>query len=330
MMNDKPPAMLRPDVMKRFLLPCLLLLAACEPFTESRRAEVAGTRSAQDPVAGATTLKLMAWNVEWLWDGVAPEEGDIEFEWKGSREKAEAHMADVAGIIRRHDPDIVHLSEVENLPALETFNERFLAGSGYRAYLEPGIDRATGQDVALLSRYELDTISRDPRKGRSGAKSKSVSKHYVATLSAGDLRLGLVGIHLLARPMRESRVDDREAQADAVRRMARDLAGQGRSVIVWGDFNDFDGQTLDRSGNRPITRVLEWIRDLDPRDPDDDLINVAERMSRKQRYTNGRDAIDHVLVSPDLAQRIVEVEIPHDHDPHAITNHFPVIVELRL
>ncbi len=184
--------------------------------------------------------------------------------------------------------------------------------------------------MALLSRVEIESMSRDSRRGHSGSVRKGVSKHYVATLHAGDLRLGLVGIHLLAKPLTQSRSAKREAQADAVRDIARELANKGRSVIVWGDFNDFDGLTLARSGNRPITRVVEWIRDLDPSDPSDDLINVAERLPRQQRYTNGRDAIDHVLVSSDIAERIVEVKIPHDHDPHAVTNHFPVIVELRV
>ncbi len=296
----------------------VLLLTACRPVvTEDHRAD-------------AERLVLMAWNAEFLWDGRSPEEGEIDFEWKGSPERAEAHMADVAAVVRAHDPDILHLSEVENRRALDTFNDKFLTESGYRAYFVPGTDTATGQDVALLSRVELESISRDPRRGRSGSVRKGVSKHYVATLRAGDLRLGLVGIHLLARPHKESRVAAREAQADAVRGMAGELAEDGFSVVVWGDFNDFDGRTLDLRGNRPITRVLEWIRDLDPGNPNDDLINVADRLPRGQRYTNGRDAIDHVLVSSDLAERVVEVRIPHDHDPRAVTNHFPVIVDLRV
>ncbi len=306
--------------MRPTLLLCLLL-AGCRPVTEASRTE--------DRRADASRLVLMAWNVEFLWDGRAPEEGKIDFEWKGSPDAAEAHMADVAAIVKVHDPDILHLSEVENKRALETFNQKFLGESGYRAYFVSGTDSATGQDVALLSRVELENFRRDPRRGHSGKVRKGVSKNYVATLRSGDLRLGLVGIHLLARPHKESRVAKREAQADAVRGMARELVEEGRSVVVWGDFNDFDGRTLDRSDNRPITRVLEWIRELDPDDPSDDLVNVAERLPSRQRYTNGRDAIDHVLVSADLAQRIVEVRIPHDHDPHAVTNHFPIIVELQ-
>ncbi len=303
--------------MRRTFILCSLILTACLSPAEDRRRQ-------------ADRLVLMALNAEFLWDGVAPEEGKIDFPWKGSQVEAEAHMADIAEIIRAHDPDLVHLSEVENPRALKTLNDKFLPESGYLPYLIPGTDTATGQDVALLSRIELEKISRDPRPGFSGGTRKGVSKHYIATLRVGDLRLGLVGLHFLAGPTREHRRDDREAQADAVRRMARELDDRGREVIVWGDFNDFDGQTLDRSGNRPITRVLEWIRDLDPNDPADDLFNVAERLPRQQRYTNGRDAIDHILVSPELARRIVEVEIPRDHDPRAVTNHYPIIVHLSV
>ena len=70
-------------------------------------------------------------------------------------------MAAIAGIVLAHDPDLVHLAEVENLRALRTFNDRFLEDRGYRAYLVDGTDTATGQDVALLSRYELEGISRE-------------------------------------------------------------------------------------------------------------------------------------------------------------------------
>ncbi len=307
----------------------LLLFTACLPMADDQ-AKIHSENRPGTQHSSASSLVLMALNAEFLWDGVPPEEGDAQFAWKGSQQAAEAHMADLADIVTKHDPDILHLAEVENLQALTTFNQKFLSDQGYRPYLVNGTDTATGQDVALLSRFELEGISRDPRKGRSGNRRKAVSKHYIATLRLGDLRLGLVGIHLLARPQSQSRIDDREAQADAVRRMARDLKDTGHSIIVWGDFNDFDGHTLDRSSNRPITRVLEWIRELDPADPTDDLINVAERLPQRQRYTNGRDAIDHILLSPELAERVTEIKIPRDHDPHRVTNHYPIVVHLRL
>ena len=280
----------------------------------------------------------MTWNVEFLWDGIKPEDGDAEFPWKGDRRAARARMAKLAAKIRQVDPDILGLVEVEGLKALETFRSEHLDGLGYRAYLVEGSDTATGQDVGLLSRVEIQTIGRDPRKGRSGSTRKAVSKHYIATAEVGRWRLGLVGLHLLARPERQNRIGPREAQADALLRMARELQDQGRELIVWGDFNDYDGETLDRDGSRPITQVLSSLRAMDPRDPDDDLVNVAERLPRKRRYTvrlGGRrapryTAIDHILLSPELARQIDSVEIPQGSDWRDASDHFPVVVRLKL
>ncbi len=331
----------------------LLMLTACQespaprPLAEAAPwAEVAPVAEAA-PLAGTETrssekntdeLVIMTWNVEFLWDGVAPEDGDVDFPWKGNRRAAEAHMAAVAAKIRQINPDILSLAEVENLQALETLRTEHLRGLGYKAYLVEGSDTATGQDVGLLSRVEIRRLGRDPRKGRSGSTRKAVSKHYVATAEVGSWKLGLVGLHLLARPERHNRVAAREAQADALLRMARELQDQGRELIVWGDFNDYDGQTLDRDGSRPITRVLSNLRAMDPRDPGDDLINVTERLPRQRRFTvrlGGRQsprftAIDHILLSPALASRLTSVDIPQGSDWRDASDHFPVVARLKL
>lgn len=323
--------------MKRLIPILLLLLAACDgapPVAPS--ADSPTTPPSATSPAGPTEseLTLLHWNVEFLWDGVEPEDGDadIRFPWRGSPEKAATHMEEIARTIRRVDADLVNLVEVEDERALRTFVERHLAGLGYRPYFVEGTDTATGQDVALLSRFEVASFGRDPRRGRSGTTRKAVSKNYVATLdlptSAGTKKLGLVGLHFLANPTRENRIGPREAQADAVRGMAVELASQGRSMIVWGDFNDFDGPLDDAKGSRPITRVLEWIRALDPDDPSDDLVNALARVPRAERVTSRGpfgNAIDHVLLSPDLAAAIERVEVLHDAPG---SGHSPIVVEL--
>ncbi|MEM8997703.1 MAG: endonuclease/exonuclease/phosphatase family protein [Acidobacteriota bacterium] len=314
-----------------------LTLAGCD-FQASRVAPAEPGAAASAPSGGSEAvreLSLLHWNVEFLWDGVAPEDGeaDLDFAWRGSPEKAEAHMEEIAETLRRVDADLVNLTEVEGPDALDLFNRRHLAGHGYRPYLVEGTDTATGQDVALLSRHELLSFGRDTRRGRSGTTRKGVSKHYVGTLDldtvAGRKRLGLVGLHLLAGPTRSNRKGPREAQADAIRGMAAELAGQGRSMVVWGDFNDFDGSVDDAKASRPITRVLEWVRGLDPERDDDDLVNVMGRAPQRDRYTSRgryRNAIDHVLLSPDLADAVTSVEFLHDAPG---SGHSPILVRLR-
>ncbi|MEP0766262.1 MAG: hypothetical protein HRF45_06950 [Fimbriimonadia bacterium] len=325
----------------RVLLPFLLLLSSylsCVsktlPVEPDRRADKA-------------SLVLMALNAEWLWDGLPPEEGRVEFgDRRGSPHKSAEHMKAIAAIIAKADADIVLLCEVENLKALEMLNDRYLQGKGYRAFLVDGKDTHTGQDVGLLTRLDPigDRISRDDRKGRSGATSKGVSKNLIARFESQGSKIAVIGVHFLAEPMNRERKAEREAQADAVRGIARDLWKDGYQVIVMGDLNDFDGaeDSLDKRGSRPITNVLKTIRDLDPDDSTDDLLNASAHLPQELRYTcffdrnkDGEidadtefDAIDHILLSRPLYHRIRDVRIFHDHDPTKVTDHFPIVVKL--
>jgi exonuclease III len=293
-------------------------------------------------------LVIMTLNAEFLWDGVEPEEGQVDFPWKFSQTEAEDHMREVADIIIRGNPDIVNLVEVENLDALKTFNDKFLAGRGYRPYLVKGKDTFTGQDVALLTRIdpEDDLIERDDRRGQSGSVTKSVSKNFFAKIQVNDAKIVLIGLHFLAQPLRDDRRLPRQAQADAIRALAVEKRNEGFSPIVLGDFNDFDGEEMSRDhvDSLPVTGVLSMVKGMDPADPSDDLVNAASFLPKMARFTAFHDAndngnvdppqeftsIDHILLSPDLTARVDLVEILHDHDPRHVTDHFPVVVQLRL
>ncbi len=292
----------------------------------------------------------MTFNAEFLWDGVDPEEGaaDVTFPWKGRPEEARDHMRAIADIVIQENPDIVNLVEVENLTALTTFNNNFLATRGYKPYLINGRDTHTGEDVALLTRIdpEGNELSRDERKGISEAVEKAVSKHYISRINVGDLKVSFIGLHLLAIPNHAGRRFERQAQADAIRSMAVDEQRAGRLVIVWGDFNDYDGadDARDHLDSTPITDVLARIRAMSPDDPMDNLVNVAAFVPKPMRYTAHYDqdrddhvdepreltSIDHILVSPALASRMERVEIRHAHDPLRVSDHFPIIAHLRL
>ena len=327
----------------RMFLPLVLLVSTCLSCASK------ALQLDPDRRPDKSSLVLMTLNAEWLWDGIAPEDGQVrpdEVDWIGSPVRAAEHMKAVAELISSANPDIVLLCEVENLKALETLNERYLEGKGYRAYLVEGKDTHTGQDVGLLTRLDPigGGISRDDRKGKSGARTKSVSKNLIARFESQGSKLAVIGVHFLANPTDKGRKPDREAQADAVRGMARDLWNEGYWVVVMGDLNDFDGakDALDKKGSKPITNVLKTIRDLDPKDPTDDLLNAASRIPQDKRYTcffdrnkDGEidpeteyDAIDHVLLSRPLYHRIRDVRILHDHDPRKVTDHFPIVVKL--
>lgn len=288
----------------------------------------------------------MTLNAEFLWDGIAPEEGSADFPWKDSQTEAEEHMRAVADLIIRANPDVINLVEVENLQSITRLNDLFLAGRGYRPFFAQGADTSTGQDVALLTRIDPDgnAIRYDNRMGQSGSVNKRVSKDYVADLTIGTTRISLIGLHFLAFPLQETRRLQRQAQADAIRAMARERAAAGAEVVVLGDFNDYDETTLDHIDSLPISTVLRDIRGMDPGNATDDLRSAAELVAKASRFTAFHDAndngqanppneftsIDHVLLSQNLFQLVESVDIPHDHNPIDHPDHFPIVVRIRL
>lgn len=305
---------------------------------------------AEDRRPDKTTLTVMALNCEFMWDGVAPEEGaaSVTFPWKGNQKLAEAHMKQVANLILRGNPDIVSLEETENLHAVQVLNDKFLAGRGYKAYFVQGTDTFTGQDVALLTRIDPDggKIERDNRIGTSGTETSGVSKNYFAKMTVGSAKIALIGLHLLAQPDNVKRMPKRQAQAAVIRDLAVDLTKQGRQVIVLGDFNDWDGapDSRDFKDDKPISTVLATIRGMDPANPNDNLVSAASFMPKESRYSDFWDQnndnviqspqefsmIDHILLSPALAAEVEDAYIPHDEDPRVVSDHFPVVVRLRL
>ena len=150
-------------------------------------------------------LKIMTYNAEFLWDGVEPEEGNADFPWKGDQKQAEARMKKIAKVIKKNDPDLVNLVEVENLDALTTLNDKYLSGEGYQPYFVKGKDTATGQDVALLSKIKPSQIARSDIKGISKGVVKTVSKNYFALLDYQDYKLAIIGVHFLAQPLSKNR-----------------------------------------------------------------------------------------------------------------------------
>ena len=344
-----PPA---PIPLTRSAFPVLVLIALA--FSAARCSGTGPVASSsvppfavEDTVAWRTDgVRIGTFNGEFLFDGEG-DEGEATFDWKGDPDKSRAHRAAVARSVRKLDVDVLLMPESENLTALQRMVDESLADLGYTPYLVDGQDTFTGQDVGLLSRLPIAETGRTDERVPVGVSDRTygVSKNLWARL---DLRLGddvvpvtIIGVHFLARPDDVERRDRREAQAEAIRRLAEAESAAGRQLIVLGDFNDFDDATLDRRGSTPITDVLATVKRVGPGDADD-LVNVLGDVPQAERYTalydrNGNgaidegelSAIDHVLLSPALYERVREVRVAPVHDPRRVSDHFPIVVTLN-
>ena len=286
-------------------------------------------------------LRIATLNAQFLFDGLG-DEGQADFPAKGDPKKALAHRNQIGEIIRMLDADVVALQEVENERVLRRMIDESLGGMGYEVHFVEGYDTFTGQDVALLSRLPVDELGRtDERAPVEGSeKTYGVSKNLYARMSLGEVPVTLIGLHLLARPDDRGRKARREAQAEVVRRLVVQEQALGRDVVVLGDLNDYDAETPDVAGYRPITDVLSRIKAAGP-GPEDDLRNLMADVPQEDRFTafydrndNGAvdrgelSAIDHVLLSPGLYRRVREVVYAQPYDPTRYTDHFPIVVGL--
>jgi len=290
-------------------------------------------------------LVVMTYNGEFLWDGRSPEEGQVNFAWKGDPAKADAHMALVADVIKQSDPDIVNMVEVESLAALQHFNQAHLAGMGYVAYLTKGKDTFTGQDVGILTKIDPEggAVHRDARKGKYGTIEKSVSKNQYAKFIVGSDKIALVGVHYLSRPTDTARISQRNAQASATHTVVSELQAQGYEIILTGDFNDYAYTVDDIQANKPISIVLKSLSEMGQGSADD-LTNVLAYVPPSSRYTSHYDkdrdgkidgrkelsAIDHMLVSKGLVKYMTDVDIDHSLDPTKVSDHYPIIATFSL
>lgn len=293
------------------------------------------------PTPSSSGLRIATLNAAFLFDGVG-DEGQATFPHKDDPELAQAHLQRVGAVIRMLDADVVMLQEVENEDVLHLLLQGPLAGAGYTPYFVQGTDTFTGQDIGLLARVPVDDVSRtDERVPVKGTDDTyGVSKNLIARLNLGNIPVTLIGLHFLAQPDNKERKPRREAQAEVIRRVVASEIAAGRAVAVLGDFNDHDEDTPDVAGNRPITNVLAIIKRAGV-GASDDLRNVMASVPQEERFTHFWDrndngiveegelsAIDHILLSPELHSRVVDVDYVHAHDPMTYTDHFPILVTL--
>jgi len=300
----------------------------------------------QDRRTDKTVLTIATLNCEFLWDGVAPEEGNVNFPRKNSQTEAEEHMSKVAEIIKAKKPDIINLVEIENLAALTTFNNKFLTGLGYVPYLVNGKDNATGQDVCMLTRLDPEVFKRTDNKATYDGTTSGVSKNYFATFTISNIKLAFIGLHFIAFPNDPQRAKQRGAQASVIVSLGDSLIQAGYGLIVLGDFNDYDGDSeyADHLDHQPVSQVLSKLRGMNTSTANDDLINLSKFVSKDSRYTAFWDknenniidypgefsSIDHILVSNQLMNKIEYVEMPHAHNSIEVTDHFMIFASIRL
>jgi len=279
------------------------------------------------------------------------------------------HFERVAAVIETLEPDILNLVEVTSVEAVD-FLVQILHEKGlrdYRGYHVESNDKFTSFDVAVISKYPLETIEGEPirillsptddltwrerysytdKNGQDFNRQTALDRHAVYYVAVHGHKLGFLGMHMKANPEDIYSNARRTAESLIAQRIVQqEIVARGYTPIVLGDLNDYDPDVPDRDDSRStVTQVLRNLKDYDHASPGDELVNVAERIVRVQdRYTshwdrneNGaedpydvRTMLDHILLHKSLMPSVRRVFISHGSGLD-VSDHYPVVVDLEL
>lgn len=234
-------------------------------------------------VQATTVLSL---NTEWFWDGQEPHEGQIAVGPSGippSKKQVELEAFVIAQIINHRKADIVGLVEVEGESVVKKI-ANYLIGDWNTVFLK-GRDTVTGQDVALLTKFDVIADTMNSLKGIKGKyknKEATPSKVLSVGLKDGSETYLVTVAHLISK--RSSNDDKRAAQANAIAKYVNSKKTNYDHLIVLGDLND-------TPSSEPIKQILSAGLNL-----------ISDSADYSYVYQGKKQLIDHILVSKSLSQ----------------------------
>ena len=300
-------------------------------------------------------LRVSQYNVEWLFidhcsSSDCPGSG---CPWKNETE-AQTHLSTIVNNIQSINPNIMNFAEIEGCDEINMLRESL--DESYNGFLIKGTDTSTGQNVGMISKIDpIITLYRSENRknypiqntmcGYTGEPGNTgVSKHYISEFLINDISVVIIGIHLLAFPTDPYRCAKREAQALVIQDIIYYYITINYEVIVIGDFNDFDGDVLDKNNNKPTSKVLDIFKgNFGTYANKFKLYSVLENLQKNERYSDWYDKnndcqssddefsqIDHILVSDYLFKNIQNVSMFHSYKEYCGTynsDHYPLIVD---
>ncbi|WP_060884777.1 endonuclease/exonuclease/phosphatase family protein [Streptomyces caniscabiei] len=226
--------------------------------------------------------------------------------WSGWAELVRGDLSlesirNTARVVKEVDADIVVTVEVEDRLTLERFNEQIVGGvPGGKPYpfnmLVDGNDRR-GIDVGILSRHPITSVRSHIFDMRNGSTDRLFSRDCPEfEIALGGTPLWILGNHFKSQIGGGGSL--RLDQARRVREIYEAALDRSDRVIVAGDLND--SPTSD-----PIKHLLAaGLQDAMSHPSYDDELPGTHGTA-----TNPKDKIDYLMFSPELFDRVRNVEV---------------------
>ncbi len=188
------------------------------------------------------TLRVMTWNVEWMFDDY---QGDnrsklAKEQSSPSQEYWNTKVDGVAEVLATQKPDIIALQEIEGLQTLADIASRVKSkhSISYRYVFIQGTDTFTEQDVGMLVHNGVASFRRHEQSKTmfDSGEYYNLSKHLISEFrwSSVDSPLTVMTVHLRATAEAE---ETRVKQAKLARHWLEPQLIAGQDVILLGDLN---------------------------------------------------------------------------------------------
>lgn len=233
----------------------------------------------------------------------------------------------LAAAVRRLNPDVLAVQEVENREVLEQFNREKLHGLFAHVVCLEGND-GRGIDVGVLSK--LPVVFAATYQNRRWPAVRGIPRATgfardvlrVRVRATDKTTIDLLVLHLKSKGGGEASDVWRRREVQEVRRILAELAesAPAEPVAVLGDFNDL-----------PTSRPLAPLFDAHARPR---LFDVTRTIPAAQRwsfvYGGKRQQLDYLLVSSPLYRRLVPGSARFVRLPPEASDHSALVVVLDL
>ncbi len=317
----------------------------------------ASVGDAPDPVSGAATpvrslesikqLKVGSYNVENLFEQVGSHVPDPANPGKlkkvsDAKPKPEWALREEGKIILENDLDILTLAEVEDIAALNDFNERFLGGK-YRTFLIEGNDER-GIDIAFLVKKDLpfnieqrshkDETWQDPTLGGATKTlfSRDLTSLVVRAPGKTQPLFVLFGTHYKSKRDRPGDPESNIERAAQVTRTAeimeryRKEFGADVPMMMAGDYN---GSVNEEAAYKPLYAAAGLTDSFDAAP----IASTTEERITHTFHPRGGPAhyaqMDAILVSKSLKGAVQSAKVYRYKNPDGTVRAIPKTYEER-
>lgn len=247
-----------------------------------------------------------------------------------------ARLETVLGWFEAESPDVAVLQEIKCID--EKFPVEAFERLGYNVAVH---GQKTYNGVAMLSKTPLE----DVRKGLPGDDGDEQAR-YIEAVVSGPVPMRMVGIYLPnGNPIGTEKFAYKLGWMNRLHRHAKDLLAFEEPLVIAGDYNVIPSE-------HDVEKPQEWLNDALFQPESRGAYRALQNLGFTDAYMaadgtpggytfwdyqagawprNNGIRIDHALLSPQAADRLVRVDIHRDvRGGEKPSDHVPVVVELNL